>query len=921
MGTQGVFSSKYRGFIPSCLLLCLSACHSGVGSLNLPAILAQSDTVRQDCKPVTLSAIQPEQLLLEALLEGLPSKLNQAVSAGADLNFHFSNQLTPLHVAAYGGQLSSIEFLLGKGATPQKKDCLGNTALHYAAASLNPQLVEKLLANGAQANAANQKGDTPLHFAAAIPPQLYADGHKQAKQNLLMSFFPLVERLKWQYRDTAKLQADKATTLNLLAAKLPDLDVANQDGRTPLFYAAMAKDSQAIRLLLQKGANLKTVDLAGKTLLHELAKGPLPIQFLLSSQPFLIGITEKLTVSKDPELLNLISELLQKGLSVRQPTHQGLYPLHFAARLGQTEILKMLLQSGADLKQSITPLNSVETPDSLSTEQSHEMRFLLRHYSPLHLAVLSGNRETLAFLLAQGADIESKVTDEPTQAQEVKAETALDVACQNKNLELVDYLLNNRALTDDSQRSALAIAIQNSDLPVLERLLKATPNLNWVNRKGDNLLSLAVKSEFDNGLKLLVEAGARVSGERNPVFPRAAERGNYLILDYLLKAEADPNAQDFSGRSALTFALTAGNAPLQAWLKSKGAQLETLSKAGHSSLFDLPVAPTFEKPFQSSLSLAEIQALKVNAEEWKGLNGHGATLFQHWLDSNRTDLALYALEQGADLQQQNKVGNTALHSAVQVRSQAAIEAILQKNPDLDQENALGQTPWHLAIETGQLEWVKRLAPAPTKKRLYQDYLSFVQAIEAKHQEVIRELLQQKWDLNYRLNRGLSLFHSLILAESPTWVPVFLLQGASPHLPAYHFNQFLSPLHLAVSKNSIETTELLLKSGADLNARSFGQNHSLLGSIGDTPLLFAVRSGQLQQVQLLVGQGAKPDEYNYLGKDAYTLACEGKQGAILQWLVSQLNPEQRRKISQKLLTYSEQPPSPDMRTLLENLLKP
>ena len=55
---------------------------------------------------------------------------------------------------------------------------------------------------------------------------------------------------------TAASSGNKKTLKKLIdAGKIPDVDIKNEEGQTPLFFACFEGEDECVRFLLEKGAN------------------------------------------------------------------------------------------------------------------------------------------------------------------------------------------------------------------------------------------------------------------------------------------------------------------------------------------------------------------------------------------------------------------------------------------------------------------------------------------------------------------------------------------------------------------------------------------------------------------------------------------------------------------------------------------
>lgn len=92
---------------------------------------------------------------------------------------------TPLHCAAFKGDLEVVEPLLAKGAPPDTRDNRNKwTAVHYAASHGHARLVAPLIKAGADPNAVSGPDQNqPLHIAVAggWPPGYLASVTKKQR--------------------------------------------------------------------------------------------------------------------------------------------------------------------------------------------------------------------------------------------------------------------------------------------------------------------------------------------------------------------------------------------------------------------------------------------------------------------------------------------------------------------------------------------------------------------------------------------------------------------------------------------------------------------------------------------------------------------------------------------------------------------
>ncbi len=377
-----------------------------------------------------------------------------------------------LHIAAERDFAECAEILLQSGMDAdigQINMC--NTPLHKAAEKNSTQTARVLLKHGADLNALNALHHTPLVTACACGsletawvmirqsgkiPQLIKDKAllAVAEKNALKTAelmirtgaqinskpegrSPLYQALSQDCQDTAALlihhNAD-VNTRNDLEGKTPlhaaaaagnilmvqllvrsgaEVNAADSDCTSPVFYAAEQRSGDMLRFLIDNGALIQARNNEGLTPLH-LASGKETAE-ILTAGGLDINATDNsgktpLHIAVSHRNLRAIKAFMDLGADPNVRTELGESPLHEAAFNGEEEIVKVLIQNNADV--------------NIRNNQD---------WTPLHKAAVNDYSRTVKILLRSGAD--------PAATNET-GETPLDRAQANRNRN-VDRLIKN----------------------------------------------------------------------------------------------------------------------------------------------------------------------------------------------------------------------------------------------------------------------------------------------------------------------------------------------------------------------------------------------------------------------------------------------------------------------------------------------
>eukprot|EP00752_Nemacystus_decipiens_P008526 g7615.t1 len=218
-------------------------------------------------KGIEVDAMHPDGVsaLMYASAGGHPEVVKYLLEgtgpAKADPNLKHVQGGTALMEAATSGSQEVVDLLLAAGADPMVRDKDGVSPLMSAAAQGRTEACKVLIAKGNEVNAMANSGGTSLMFAAGA-------GHTEAAEVLIAAGADV----------NIKLQA-KPEFLEQLAQTIadggeePTGDDAHRDDVTALMVAAQGGHEAVVRLLVEKGADVRAKDEEGFTPLLNAVKG------------------------------------------------------------------------------------------------------------------------------------------------------------------------------------------------------------------------------------------------------------------------------------------------------------------------------------------------------------------------------------------------------------------------------------------------------------------------------------------------------------------------------------------------------------------------------------------------------------------------------------------------------------------------
>jgi uncharacterized protein len=243
--------------------------------------------------------------------------------------------MTSLHYAARHNHVDVAELLLKAGADVNAREANDITPLLMAISNNNMDVANYLLTHGGNVNVQDWYGRSPLWEAVNVR-NLYM--HNATFKNGI-DRAPVLELIKALIAAGADVNVRTKETppfRNHLLEVTGSLEWVDFTGQTPFLTAALAGDVTVMKLLLEHGANPRINTFQGTSPLMAAAG----VNWVVAQ-----------TWTEGPEpLLAAVTLCQELGLDVNQANSMGITALHGAANRGSNDIIRFLVEHGANLK-------------------------------------------------------------------------------------------------------------------------------------------------------------------------------------------------------------------------------------------------------------------------------------------------------------------------------------------------------------------------------------------------------------------------------------------------------------------------------------------------------------------------------------------------------------------------------------------
>uniref|UniRef100_A0A8C1Q732 Ion transport domain-containing protein n=1 Tax=Cyprinus carpio TaxID=7962 RepID=A0A8C1Q732_CYPCA len=345
------------------------------------------------------------------------------ISTSVHINYLDKTKSTPLHLSVRGGNIEVIKLCIIKGARVDQQQCDKSTALHFACTQGALEAVKIMLSSYNKVediiNIRDGANQTPLH-----------------RSSLIHCYLDLI-----------------------CLGKGAEIDCTDCKGLSPLLLASKCCAWKTVAFLLSVGADFRIKDEAGRNFLHFVVLQPKGLKNL--PETILQMQNTEMLSDEDVEgctplhyacklgIHDSVKNMLGLNIFVGQKSREKKSALHFAAEYGRINTCKRLLETLTDSKMLNDWDEKGLTPLHLASRAGHTqvVELLLRSgalfqsdykgWSCLHHAVAEGYTQTIKILLSANV----KLLDETNE----DGNTALHIAAQVGHVGAVLLLLERGA--------------------------------------------------------------------------------------------------------------------------------------------------------------------------------------------------------------------------------------------------------------------------------------------------------------------------------------------------------------------------------------------------------------------------------------------------------------------------------------------
>ncbi|XP_045533484.1 serine/threonine-protein phosphatase 6 regulatory ankyrin repeat subunit B [Pieris brassicae] len=717
------------------------------------------------------------------------------LKSGAGPNKATEDGMTPVHVAARHGNLTTLVLLLEDGGDPLRKTKSGETPLHMACRSCKPDIVRHLIGfvkehkgekiSTMYIDSVDEDGASALHFAGQITKEeVKVPSADREVVKCLMENGADVSLQTRHNQETAFHFCAIAGNNDVLTEMITDMSTAdvsralnkqNSIGWTPLLIACNRGHMELVNTLLSNHARVDVFDVEGRSALH---------------------------LAAEHGYLQVCDALLTNKAFINSKARNGRTALHLAAMNGFAHLVKFLIRDHNAVIDVLT----------------------LKKQTPLHLAAASGQIEVCKLLLELGANIDA--TDELGQKP-------IHAAAQNNYSEVVQLFLQQHpnlvmATTRDGNTCAHIAAMQGS-VKVIEELMKfdRTGVISARNKLNDSTpLQLAAEGGHADVVRVLVRAGASCTDENRAGLTAvhlAAEHGHTNVLDVMRSTNTLRISSKKLGLTPLHIAAYYGQAEtVRELLSHVPGTVKSDAPTGVSLVpilgAESGLTPLHLAAYNGNENVVRLLLNSAGVQVDAATNENGYNPLHLACFGGHMSIVGLLLSRSAELlQSTDRHGKTGLHIASTHGHYQMVEVLLGQGAEINATDKNGWTPLHCAAKAGYLNVVKLLCEsgASPKSETNLNCAPIWFAASENHNDVLEYLLHKEHDTQSLMDDKKFIYNLMVCSKNHNNIPIeeFVLVSPAPVDTAAK----LSNLYINLSTKEKERAKDLIAAGKQCEA--------------------------------------------------------------------------------------------------------
>ena len=452
---------------------------------------------------------------------------------------------------------------------------------------------------------------------------------------------------------------------------------------------------------------------------------------------------------------------------------------------------------------------------------------------------------------------------------------------------------------DDEGMSLLHWAAVGGHVTTMRLLIRRGCDVDSVDGRGHTPLHWAAVMGQTKAVRELIRKGASksvVAGDYGTLLQQASLNGHVETAVAMLEEGCPLDVVSSAGATVLHAAASGGNVELVRELVGRGCNVNAVEANGCT-------------PLHSAAGRGRTEAIreliKLGARKSVVAGNCGTPLHQAAIKGH-VETFVAMLEEGCPLDVVSSGGATVLHAAAKGGNVELVRELVGRGCDVNAVQANGFTPLHSAAGSGRTQAVRELIKLSARKSVVAgncgtplhhaaikghvetavamleegcplDVVSSAGATvlhfsaEGGNVELVRELVGRGCDVNAVEANGCTPLHSAAVCGRTKAVCELIKLGAAKSVVGGNCG---TPLHQAAIEGHLETSRALLEDdiyGPDLTnldvkpSKLLDVNTST--SVGQTPVMWALASGQVEVLKLLFSKGGAISH-----RDSYSLSA-------------------------------------------------